>query len=1156
LLYYEVAMSQDNMQKESERRLATVMFADISGFTAMSEKMDPEEVTCTMNDCFCMMGECIAKHGGTIDKFIGDCVMALFGVPKALEDTPQKAVNTAIELRNCLQKFNREKNLTIPLNLHIGINTGPVLAGMVGSDKKQDYTVMGDTVNLASRLEDASRVGQILVGSSTYEATRAGFRYRALEPIALKGKAEPVPVYELLSIKETLSRVQRSVGRKISSVMVGRDSELNKLEFQVMKAVNGEGSIVNIIGEAGIGKSRLIAELKNRDVMKRVTLREGRAISMGANLGYHLIIDILKNWTEISDDDNAATAFGKLESAIRDVCRKDSNEIFPFVATLMGIKLVGRYAERVKGIEGEALEKLILKNVRDLIIKSTDKIPLVIILEDLHWADMSSIELLESLFRLAETQRVIFINIFRPGYKETGERVVETIRERLTAYYVEINLEPLSEEMSETLIDNMLNIKGLPHGIKNKIIQRAGGNPFFIEEVVRSFIDEGAVTVKDEGFEVTEKIETMVIPHTINDVLMARIDRLEDETRNLIKVASVIGRNFFYKILAEVAHAIEDIDNRLEYLKEIQLIKERKRMEELEYLFKHALAQEAAYESILVQKRKEIHRNVADSIEKIFTDRLHEFYGILSYHYIHAEDWDKAEEYILKAGEEALKSSASSEALNYYQRAIELYIKKHGDDVDNSILAGMEENIAYAFLNKGFFLDAVDYFDRAAINRGERIHSSLFVIIPKLIINLSSILLHLYLPSIRKKKIPSESESRIMQRTFKIASALAMIDIKRFIVENMEAVKPTFKYDISKSQGCFNMQAGGGALFIMGGISLRIARKFLDYLWENISGEPPDVLLYMYRTTELLYNCHTGNWRREIDEGSVNEALRAGDFMMATAQLLYSVYIRIEVGDFTECETIIEKLHRIYEEYNFEHAESDVFVLKSKLSMKKRELYDAQTYADKSIIQSNKTKWYGRAVECLGIKTRIEILAGNPDGARETIEEAEKLVRQVGKESIFIDWYCAHVMGMFLYNLTMLEKALLMDKPDDIEKFGKATLASGKTTLSYTRKKGALERTESFRLMGTYYWLINNQKKALTWWLRSIQEGENLGAKIELSRSYFEVGKRLLEPVSRFKELDGITAEDYLEKARGMFEEMDLQWDLDELDKVRAYRYH
>ena len=657
------------------------MFADISGFTAMSEKMDAEQVTCVMNDCFCMMEGCIEHHGGTIDKFIGDCVMVLFGIPKALEDAPQKAVNTAIELRNSLYKFNKEKNLSIPLNIHIGINTGPVVAGMVGGDKKQDFTVMGDTVNLASRLEDASQVGQILVGPATYKATKAGFKYKTLQPITLKGKAEPVPVYELLSITETMSRMQPGADRMISSVMVGRDTELDKLELAIIKAINREGSIVTVTGEAGIGKSRLIAELRNRDVMKRVILLEGRAISMGANLGYHLIINLLKNWAQIIEEDTEVAAFTKLESAIRTTYPEALGEILPFVATLMGIKLVGRYAERMKGIEGEALEKLILKNVRDLITRGTQRTPLVVILEDLHWADTSSIELMESLFRLAAKERIVFINVFRPGYAETGDRITKTIQENYPDKYTEIALQPLDEKETETLITNLLNIKGFPHKLKEQIIERAGGNPYFIEEVVRSFIDEGAVVMKEGGFEVTDKLTTMSIPRTINEVLMARIDRLDQKTRDLVKTASVIGRNFFYRILAEVARTIEDMDSRLEYLEEIQLIRERKRMEELEYLFKHALAQEVAYNSILAQRRKQLHKSVADSIEKVFNERLHEFYGMLAYHYSQAEDPDKTEEYLIKAGGgvvEVISLSRGSALLSASPRTLPWEIWRQG----------------------------------------------------------------------------------------------------------------------------------------------------------------------------------------------------------------------------------------------------------------------------------------------------------------------------------------------------------------------------------------------------------------------------------------------------------------------------------------------
>ncbi len=382
--------------------------------------------------------------------------------------------------------------------------------------------------------------------------------------------------------------------------------------------------------------------------MKNVAILEGKSISIGRNLSFHPIINLLKHWLRIKDDDSDVIALRKLEGALRSVCPEDADEILPFVATIMGMKLLGKYAQRVKGIEGEALEKLILKNMKDLLTKASNLSPLVIVMEDMHWADKSSIGLMESLFRLAETQRILFINVFRPRYKETGDKIVKTIKEMLQLYYVEIVLEPLNEKMSEALITRYLTSSEPQHAFIRKIVQRAGGNPFFIEEVLRSLIDEDAVVLKDGKFHVTEKVGTINIPHKISDVLMARIDRLEVQARDLVKVASVIGRNFFYRILSEVASTVQNIDDRLSYLKEIELIQERKRMEELEYLFKHALAQEAAYDSILPQKRKELHLKVASSIEKVFGEKLHEFYGMLAYHYSRGENPDKAEEYLLK----------------------------------------------------------------------------------------------------------------------------------------------------------------------------------------------------------------------------------------------------------------------------------------------------------------------------------------------------------------------------------------------------------------------------------------------------------------------------------------------------------------------------
>jgi hypothetical protein len=686
-----------------------------------------------------------------------------------------------------------------------------------------------------------------------------------------------------------------------------------------------------LIGEAGIGKSRLVAELKNCDMIKKVALLEGRAISIGRNLSFHPIIDLLKHWARIREDDSEAAALSKLETAVRQIYPEEMHELLPFVATLMGMKLSGRHAERVKGIEGEALEKLILKNVRELLIKATELSPLVIVTEDMHWADTSSIELIESLFRLAETHRILFVNVFRPGYKEIGDRIVETIKESLPVYYVEIVLKPLDEQMSETLINNMLKIRGLQHAFIDRIVERASGNPFFIEEVVRSFIDEGAVVTKEGIFEVTEKIDTMVIPHTINDVLIARIDRLEEKTRNLVKVASVIGRSFFYRILTEVAKTIEDIDSRLSYLKEIQLIRERRRMEEIEYLFKHALAQEAAYDSILLQKRKELHLKVADSIEKVFRERLYEFYGILSYHYSNGENLDKAEVYMLKAGEEALKSSASNEALHYYQRALELYIKKYEDAVDPNKIAELEQNIGIAFLNKGHFVEAVDYFDRSLRSRGEKVQKNKVFLFIKLIINLLSVIRNLYLPPVRKKRIPSNLDNQIMSRILTIAKAVAHVDIQRAFIDNIQATKQCFKFDISKSQIYFDTLTGSSCLFSASGISFNISRKILDYARQSILGKDAKITFQFYKFSESLHNLLTGNWYEELDEDLINYALKIGDVLSVSGYILFLGNMKIELGDFENSGKIIKKTNNIADEFGYEHAKLDFYNLNSRL---------------------------------------------------------------------------------------------------------------------------------------------------------------------------------------------------------------------------------
>jgi len=1132
---------------EGERKQVTVFFADVAGFTSLSEKLDPEQVHRIMDGAFRIMMDEIHAYEGTINQFTGDGVMALFGAPVAHEDHAQRACHAALAIRNSMVTYSQEVKSLLGVNFQMraGLNTGPVVVGSIGDDLRVDYTAVGKTVNIAARMESIAKPGTVLVSRNTYKRTSEYFKFRSLGKVKIKGKEEPLEVYELV---EAIERPKSGLDRQIFSEMVGREKELNLLEIQVLKAVNGEGSVVNIIGEAGIGKSRLVAELKNREIMNRITLLEGRAISMGRNLSFHPIIDLLKQWARIREDDSEAAVLIKLETAIRRVCSEELYEVLPFVATLMGMKLSGRYAERIEGIEGEALERLILKNVRDLLIKATELNPLMIVTEDLHWADLSSIELMESLLRLTEAHRVLFVNVFRPGHKKTGDRIIRTIKERLPVYYVEIVLKPLDEHMSEILVNNMLSIRGLQLSVIDQIVERSGGNPFFIEEVVRSLIDEGAVVAKDGAFEVAEKINSTVIPHTINDVLMARIDRLEERTRNLVKFASVIGRTFFYKILTEVGRTIEDIDDRLSYLKNIQLIRDRQRMEELEYLFKHALAQEATYESILVQKRKEIHLQVADSIEKVFKEKLHEFYGMLAYHYSKGEDLDKAEEYMIKAGEEALRSSASREALNYYKEALSLYQNIYGDTADPEKIAILEKNIAIALYNKGEYEDALIYFDSVLNRWGIKPPQNKLLVLIKLVFDLLKVIPHLYFPSKKLKKTPNHRDNEIFDLSYKKVQSLSLINPRRQFAEGIGIIKESLGFDLRKIENGYPLLLTGSAFFSYTGFSFGISNRFLEYAENGIDKKDLKELLFL-NVCKLIHNCYSGNWDyfQDYDEILLYQNLKIGYLWEVIAYIIFHCIVKLEQGDFKAAYPLIEKLSKIADSYEYEPARAHKLARETQFLIQCRKLYEAQKSAEEYISVANKIGSDPLRLTSLGYKAQIQILLKDLTGAEKSLKQLEEHYR---KHAFVPPIYAVqYLVARFSIDIELLEESLRSNNKSTFSKYRQNARKSGKNVL-INSKKYAPSRSTVFRLTGIFYWLINKQNKAVKFWQRAISEGERLGAHPDLARTYMEIGKRFLENKSKFKELNGIRVEEYLEKAREMFQAMDLQWDLDALEKI------
>jgi len=773
----------------------------------------------------------------------------------------------------------------------------------------------------------------------------------------------------------------------------------------------------------------------------------------------------------------------------------------------------------------------------------------VIVIEDLHWADTSSLLLLDPLYRLAQSQPLVFINVFRPGYWGPEDPSVETLKERRPDLpLVEIMVRPLDRETSEALIHNMLHIKGLQHGIQGQIIDRTGGNPFFIEEVVRSLIDEGAILPKNGAFEVTEKIKTVVIPPTINDVLIARIDRLEGKTRELVKTAAVIGRSFFDLIIRDVAASIDGLDHRLAYLKDTQLIRDRVHMEELEYFFKHALAQEAAYDSTLLQQRKALHLKVAKSIEKVFQERLHEFYGLLAFHYGKGEDLEKTEEYMAKAGEEALRTSASSEALHYYLEALRLYEDKQGRATDPAKLAQYEKNIAVALYNKAQWVESIQYYKKVLARWGAPLPKKGPVATVRLIRDFLLMIKALYVGQPQPEKPPQEGDIEIMVATYNGVLALSYIDNFRCILVNMTLIRRAIKTGILTLPTGWNIWVMTSGAFSCGALSFKLSNRMLEISQRLEQAKDIGGRIQFACVSTVNQHCQ-GTWDqiKELDIDLLDSSLGIGDFWHSANYMWFYGMVKMEQGEFKDVLKIIEILFDAGESYDNFHHMINAPMLKGALLIKKRVGYGALAEAEQGLTDSREKGTELLEIIFLGLKSEAQMLLGDWDGADESLSQAKVIY---DRQKLIMPVFAAHYLtSLLLFNIHRLEQAVHSGDSLNLAPFRKQAYPSGKAAVRNSRKY-APYRTKIFKLMGRYYWLIGKQRKALKWWVRTIQEGKRLGARPDLARTYFEVGKSLMEPQSKYRELNGLSAQEYFEKAEKLFREMDLTRDLEQLERV------
>jgi class 3 adenylate cyclase len=539
-----------------ERRVVTVLHVDVVGSTALAEQLDLETWMTVINGAFERITPIIYLYEGTIAHLVGDALLAFFGAPVAHEDDPLRAVRAAldlIEVAGSYAEFVRQE-YGVEFTIRACLNTGPVIMGSVGDDLKYEYNPVGGVVNLATRLKFAAEPMTATISENTYRFVEPLFDCVNLGEIEVKGKPEPVYAYQVIGRKAEPGQVRGLAG--LESPMVGRDAELASL-VQLCETVRaGLGRAVLIIGEPGLGKTRLISEWKA--AMNRVgdepstQWAEGQGLSYGQGLAYHLILDLLHSLVQVPTGVGEHEICVSIQSFAEDLFGDSAMEVYPYLCHLLSLQLEGQALEQVRSLDPQALQAHYLTSLSRLVKALATDHPLVIVLEDLHWADPSSIKLLIRLLPLVSEAPILFCLVTRPEQDTPGWKLVTSAREILGGGLTEMTLDALTEIDSRQLVSNLLEIEALPDDVRSHILHKAEGNPFFVEEVIRMLIDRGAIIQENGNWIAGAQIEEVDIPDNLQSLLLARIDRLPDEVKHTLRVASVIGRQFPLRVLERV----------------------------------------------------------------------------------------------------------------------------------------------------------------------------------------------------------------------------------------------------------------------------------------------------------------------------------------------------------------------------------------------------------------------------------------------------------------------------------------------------------------------------------------------------------------------------------------------------------------------------
>ncbi len=649
---------------EGERKLITVLFADVVNYTAISEKLDPEEVHRLMDRCFKLLMDEIHEYEGTITQFSGDGIMALFGAPIAHEDHARRACHAALSIQEAMKLFSNEVRAewNVDFSMRVGLNSGLVIVASIGDDLHMDYTALGDTINLASRMESMAPAGSILVSKYTQRAARDFFTFKSRGKLAVKGRSQPIEAFELIGTGAVNTRLAAAAVRGLTK-FVGRERELGGLSRALEKVESGVGQVIGLVGEAGVGKSRLVLEFRRMLEGRPYLCLEGHCLHFGSTMAYLPILDMLKSYFSITGQMKEAAIKGQIQERIEGLDSHFSH-IRPPIHELLSLPVEDDSYLR---LEPRQRRERTFEALRDLFIRLSQEAPVILVVEDLHWVDKTSEDFLTYFIGWLANTRILLILLYRPDYTHPWVN---------RSYYMRLGLDELPMAARNQLLESLLAGAPVTGGLRDFIISRAGGNPLFVEELTSALQEKGYINRTDDGYALAKKNSEIEVPDTVQGIIAARIDRLDEDLKRTMQVASVIGREFSLSILESIVidkeHSQGRLKEDLQELQGLEFVYEESLFPELKYVFKHALVQDVAYNTLLLQRRREIHGKIGQAIETLYPERLEEFYEMLAYHYARSERSGLAYTYLKLSGIKAARNSALWESFRFYQEALDL----------------------------------------------------------------------------------------------------------------------------------------------------------------------------------------------------------------------------------------------------------------------------------------------------------------------------------------------------------------------------------------------------------------------------------------------------------------------------------------------------